>query len=106
MHADDTDPRKTVTRLLRRRPGWSFQATSTPGAPLVWCFGSGGAVELSVTVDDHAIHVHVSAADDDIEVADADELAQWLRAHRAGTLQEPRTGLVEKIKSGRFFKWD
>ena len=106
MHADDNDPRKPIARLLRRRPGWTFQATSTPGAPLVWCFGSGGAVELSVTVDGHAICVHVSATNQDIELGNADELVQWLRTHVAGALQEPRSGVLDKVKSGRFFKWE
>jgi hypothetical protein len=104
MPSDQT--RKEIARLLRRRPGWRFQATSTPGAPLVWCFGSGGAVELSVTVEGQAIHIHLSATDQDIEVGDTDELAQWLKTHVAGALQEPKSRLVDKVKSGKFFKWE
>jgi hypothetical protein len=79
---------------------------STPGAPLVWCFGSGGTVQLSVTVDGHAISVHLSATDQDFDVGNAEELVQWLRTHVPGAFQEPRPGLLDKVKSGRFFKWE
>jgi hypothetical protein len=106
MHADDNDLRKSIDRLLRRRPGWSFQATSTPGTPLVWCFGSGSVIRLSVTVDGPAIRVHHYATDQDTELKSPDELVQWLRTHMAGALQEPRSRMVDKLKSGRFFKWE
>jgi hypothetical protein len=59
-----------------------------------------------VSVEGRGISVHVSATDRDIEVGDAEELVQWLRTHVPGALLEPRSGLVDKVKSGRFFKWE
>ncbi len=106
MRAHDTDLRRSIDRLLRRRPGWSFQATSTPGSPLVWCFASGGAITLSVTVDGNVICVHLFAMDQDTELRSTEELVEWLTTHMDGALQEPKARLVDKFKSGRIFKWE
>jgi hypothetical protein len=106
MSTENNDPRKQVARLLRRRPGWSFQAMSAPGSPLVWCYGSGREVVISVTVDNDAISVHVTDTDQDVELDNADELVEWLKTHIAGSLQNPKDGVFEKLKSGKLFKWE
>jgi hypothetical protein len=79
---------------------------STPGAPMVWCYGSGREVEVSVTVDGDAISIHVSDTDRDVELGNAEELFEWLKVHIAGSLQDPKGGLFDKLKSGKFFRWE
>jgi hypothetical protein len=80
VDADNGDLAKGVARLLRRRPGWSFQVMPTPGAPPVWCFGSGGETDLSVTVDAGSICVYVVKTDHDVTLGSANELVAWRRA--------------------------
>jgi hypothetical protein len=78
---------------------------STPGAPLVWCFGSGGEIELSLTVDRRSICVYIVERDQDVTLRSASELVAWLNANKAGSLQDPTSGMVDKLKGGKLFKW-
>lgn len=102
----DDDLWQQVDRLLQRRPGWSFQAMPTPGAPPAWCFGAGRERDLSVTVEGGAVHVYVVEADLEVELSTGDELATWLSAHWEGALGEQRSGMGERLKGGGLFEWE
>lgn len=78
---------------------------STPGAPLVWSFGTGSAAELSVTVEAESICVHLVDVDRNVRLSDVDELVTWLEANRPTSLTDPKDSVVDKIKSGSLFKW-
>lgn len=108
MRTDDSDLWGQVTRLLRRRPRWHLEAMATPGASPVWCFGSAGDPDVSVAVDGGSICVHVIASEEDVELGTTDDLVEWLGTHRPGSLEEPTSGLVDRLrrKHGRFFDWD
>jgi hypothetical protein len=105
---NDGDLWQAVTRLLRRRPGWRLEAVASPGALPVWCFGPPGDPDLSVTADGASVTVHVVATDDDVELGTVDDLVNWLRAHRPGSLEEPAGGVFDRLKRrrGRFFDWE
>jgi hypothetical protein len=105
MRADD-DLREEIALLVRRRPGWSLQAVSTPGAPPVWCFGSAGTNELSVTARDGSIDVYIVDLDQNVTLGTPDQLVAWLRAYKAEALQDPRGGVIEGLKERRSFRWD
>lgn len=106
MRADNDDPRKQVARLLRRRPGWTLQAMATPGAPVVWCFGSGNEFDLSVTADPDSILVYVKGTDQAVKLGSVNELVAWLQTHRAGSLLDRRTSVLDKLRGGTLFKWE
>lgn len=105
MPADD-DLRDEIAQLLRRRPGWTLQAVPTPGAPQVWCFGSGAATELSVSTGGGSIDIYVVKLDENVTVDTTDQLVAWLKTHKAEALQDPREGAMQRLKRGRFFRWD
>ena len=79
---------------------------STPGAPLVWCFGFGSEIDLSVMTDRASILVHVMEPDQEVRVGTVGELVSWLQAHKPESLKEPRSGVIDKLKTGRFFRWE
>jgi hypothetical protein len=106
MGTDDAELWKQVDRLLRRRPGWRFQAVASPGAPPVWCFGPEHEPELSVTVTGGSICVYVAAADYDLSLNNADELESWLAALWPGTLEEPRESRRDRLGRGGLFRWE
>jgi len=97
---------RQVADVLRGRPGWTFQASPTPGAPPVWCYVEGTQVELSVTVDDGDVRIYLEDTDEDVVVADADGLVAWLQANAAAALGHPKDGLRQRLKAGRLFSWD
>jgi hypothetical protein len=105
MRADD-DLREEIAQLLRRRPGWTVQAVPTPGAPQVWCFGSGGATELSVTTANGSIDVYIVNTDENVTLGTTDLLVTWLKTHKAEALQDQREGVIDRLKRRRFFRWD
>lgn len=98
--------RQEVDRLLQRRSGWSFQAMSVPGSPPAWCFGTGHEPTLTVTVEGGSVHVYEVEADFEVELATAGELADWLATHHRGALGEQRSGVGERLRGGRFFRWE
>ncbi len=59
-----------------------------------------------MTVDSGSIHVHVVSSEEDVELETAGQLVAWLTAHRPGALEEPTSGVVDKLKGGKFFKWE
>jgi hypothetical protein len=77
----------------------------TPGVPPAWCFEPGGKIDLSVTVDGGSLRVYVLDVDQDITLGGTSELAAWLSAHRPGSLQDPRSSLIDRMKRDRFFRW-
>ncbi len=79
---------------------------STPGSPPVWCFGSRSEIDLSVTVEKNSVILHLAESEEDIELGGVDELVAWLRLNRARAFQDPKRGVVEKLKGGTFFKWE
>ncbi|MGP8059559.1 MAG: hypothetical protein ACLP9C_07990 [Acidimicrobiales bacterium] len=93
-----------VGGLLETRPGWSLQASSTPGAPPSWCFGSGGEVDLSVVVDAGSIWVYVMETDRDIRVAGTRELTAWLDEHEAASVNDPGQ-VVDDLLHAKIVEW-
>jgi hypothetical protein len=79
---------------------------ATPGAPTVWCFGSGSGTDLSVTVGTTSICVYVVKTDHDETLESASELVAWLKAHRPGAFSDPRSGVLNKLKGGKLFRWE
>jgi len=96
-----------VSRVLKPRPGWSLQVGSSPGAPPAWCFGSGGEVDLTVTVDRGAIVLYVQETDKDIGFETIEDLTAWLDANEATALDvAPQAGeIVDDLKHGRYLRW-
>jgi hypothetical protein len=78
---------------------------STPGSPLVWCFGPGSEADLAVTVDKGLIHLHVSGTGQDVALTGTGELVAWLQQHRADALPDPTTRILDKVRSGKLFRW-
>jgi hypothetical protein len=74
--------------------------------PMVWCFGSGSEVDLSVMTDRDSILVHVLEPEQDVTVDSVGELVTWLQAHKPESLRDQRSGAIDKLKAGRFFKWE
>jgi hypothetical protein len=78
---------------------------STPGSPLVWCFGAGSEADLSVTVDQGSFHLHVSGTGQDVALTGTSELVAWLQQHRTDALQDPTTRILDKVRRGKLFRW-
>jgi len=93
---------KQVDKLFRRRPGWRFQAMSTPGVPPVWCLGPESEPDLTVTVDGSSIHVYVTKTDYAVTVEGIEELIAWLTDYRPGSLAER---VLDKSKRRHLFEW-
>jgi hypothetical protein len=107
LASHDDELSEAVAQLLRSRPGWSLQPSSTPGAPPAWCFASGGEIHLSVAVDRGAIDVYRMEDDRDLRFATIDDLTDWLEANEAalldGALQAGE--IVDELAYGDFVKW-
>jgi hypothetical protein len=97
---------KEVDELLRRRPGWTFQAMSAPGAPPAWCFAPEHEALLSVTVERSSICVSALSTDQDVRVTSGLELEAWLSANWPRSLPEQRGSAVDKLKRARLFEWE
>lgn len=104
--ADKDELWKQVDQLLQRRPGWKFQAISTPGVPPVWYFGREDQPDLSVTVNKGSICLYEMASDHEFELWNTRELVAWLKAHKPGALQPQRGKAADKIKGRSLFKWE
>ncbi len=97
--------RKELTSLLEGRPGWRLEPRTTPGATPLWCFVSEGEIEFSVTVDGPRIRLYVMDSDEELEFADTNELAAWMRDHRAHALREAPPRPTGKARFRRFVEW-
>jgi hypothetical protein len=62
--------------------------------------------DLSVTTDSDSICVLVVATDQEVRLGSVSELVVWLQAHRAGSLQDQRSRVIDKLKGGNLFKWE
>jgi hypothetical protein len=97
--------RKDVVDLLGGRPGWRLEPRTTPGASPVWCYVVAGQIEFSVAVEDGVIRLYVMDTDQEVVLADADELTAWLQIHKAHALQEAPVRPDGKTRVKRFFEW-
>jgi hypothetical protein len=100
------DLRKDVTDLVRGRPGWRLEPRTTPGASPVWCYIVGGEIEFSVAVEDGIVRLYVMDTDQEVVLADADQLVTWLRAHKAHALQDAPERADGRTRAKRFFEWN
>lgn len=109
MTAAASDDRlwEEISALLEGRPGWSVQASSSPGMPPSWCLLEGGEVDLAVSVDGGAINVYVMETDRDVRLETVAELAAWLELHQGEALRHPlRAGeVVDEILRGDITHW-
>jgi hypothetical protein len=64
--------------VLEHRPGWSFEAQTTPGSAPCWCYSSFGRNGISVGIDAGAILLYLIDIDKEIKLTDAEALAVWL----------------------------
>ena len=96
MSADEEELWKEVDELFDHRPGWAFEARSSPGAPPVWRLGAESDPDLSVTVDGGSIQVTVIRTDFDVTLASVDQLVAWLDEYRPGSLPERKERPVQK----------
>jgi hypothetical protein len=100
------DLRKDVVELLRGRPGWRLEQRTTPGASPVWCYVVGGEIEFSVAVEDGVIRLYVMDTDQEVLLADRDELTTWMQTYKAHALQEAPTQPDGSKRVKRFFEWN
>ncbi len=107
MSSNDDELWGRVSDALAVRPGWAIEASSTPGAPPAWCFGSGGEIDLCVSVDRGAITVYVMASDAEIRLADVPDVTAWLDANERAALNDPIEAgeVVDDIVHGRITHW-
>jgi hypothetical protein len=80
---------KEVEQLLRRRSGWSMQATASPGASPVWCHGSGRDNDITVGVDRGLIRVYLESPERDVTFGSTSAFVAWLQEHDLGPAPEP-----------------
>ncbi len=105
MRSGRNDMWKQVTQLLRGRPGWTVQATPTPGDDPVWCFGARGQVELAVRVDGGVIRLQVSETDQDLTFSTTADLVTWLKAHMPNSFMDKPDSALDRLKVGKLFEW-
>jgi hypothetical protein len=79
---------------------------STPGSPLVWCFGPGGEADLTVTVDNGSLWVHVARTGQDVALTSTSELVAWLQQHRSDALRDQTSRVLDKVRGGKLFRWN
>jgi hypothetical protein len=79
---------KELSGLLRNQPGWSVQASPTPGVGPNWTFSSHGKVDFSVFTDGGALHLYEEETDRDLPFDTVEDLMAWLNANKAFALRE------------------
>ena len=97
---------KQVEELLQRRPGWKLGAMSSPGAPRVWCYGTGMGTDLTVSGEGNSISVYLVDSEQEITLRTTEELEAWLREHKPAAFRETKDSLVDGLKKGRFLDWE
>lgn len=107
MRPHDDEVWEQVGAVLSERPGWSLQASSSPGAPPAWCLVDEGEIDLSVNVDGGAICVYVMSVDREIRLAGCSELTAWLDANEAASRGDPLDPgeVLDDLVHGKFTKW-
>lgn len=106
MGSDNDDLWKQTAQLLRRRPGWTIEAVSTPGMPTYWCFARGSKAQLLVEVESGSINVQLVDADQPVTLNKVSDLVAWLQAHRPDSLHEPKMRFIDKLKARKLFTWE
>jgi hypothetical protein len=97
--------RKELADLLQGAPGWRLEPRATPGASPLWCFVSNGKIEFSVTAEGSGLVLYVMDTDQEVQLADRDQLAAWLGQHRPDALQDPQPRADAKTRARKFFEW-
>ena len=97
--------RKELSDLLQGTPGWRLEPRTTPGASPMWCFVADGKIEFSVTVDGSGLVVYIMDTDQEVQLADGEQLAAWIGQHRPHALQEQRPRADAKTRARKFFEW-
>jgi hypothetical protein len=92
--------------LLTGRPGWRLETSLTPGVPPIWCFRSGGKIEISVAVDRNSIQLYVQDTGAEIMFKHTDELTAWLSTNRPAALQNPSSPSTLGARIRKFGEWD
>lgn len=107
MRSEDDELWKQVGETLEKRPGWSLQASSSPGAPPSWCLVDEGEIDLSVSVDGAAVCVYVMSADREVRLDDSGALTAWLDANEAASRGDPLDPgeVLDDLVHGKFTKW-
>jgi hypothetical protein len=107
MRSHNDDLSEQVGRLLSGRPGWSLQASFSPGAPPAWCLVFEGEIDMSVRVDGGAVRVYVMADDEEVRLGSTAELTAWLDAHEAASHASPFEAgeVLDELVHGKFTKW-
>jgi hypothetical protein len=88
LAVDDQDLWKSVDDLFTRRPCWSLQAMSRPGAPPVWCLGQPTEPDLTVTVNNGEIQATATKTDTEFVFTTIGELTAWLHESWPGSLPD------------------
>jgi len=96
-----------VGDVLGARPGWSLQASSSPGAPPAWCLVDDGEIDLSVNVEGGAVSVYVMSVDREVRFGDTDTMTAWLDANEASSRGDPLDPgeVLDDLVHGKFTKW-
>jgi hypothetical protein len=69
---------RQVSTLLKGRPGWGLEASSTPGAPSAWCYLPHAHTRLAVSVDAGVIVLYVEDLDKEVKLPDVVVFSSWL----------------------------
>jgi hypothetical protein len=96
-----------VDAVLRGRPHWSRQPSSSPGMPSQWCLLSGPEIELPVNVDRGAVVVYVMDRDTEVSLGSAAALTAWLDANEGLFVSRPTMAaeLFDDLLTGRIAEW-
>ena len=81
MSRHDRDLWQQVSTQLKPRPGWTLEASSTPGAPMAWCFIPHVHTRLAVGVDSGTISVYLEDLDEELRFDDMAAFSTWLDAN-------------------------
>ena len=72
-----------VGLLLKSRPGWRYEPSTTPGAQPSWCLDPNGHITLGVTVIDGIHSVYITDEDREIDFDDREGLIRWIDQNAA-----------------------
>jgi len=107
MASKDDQLWEEVSQVLGTRAHWRVEQSPTPGVPPSWCFGTGGEVDLAVSVDGGAIQLYVMDQDRDVNFQGTDALVRWLDGNEAGSVRDPLDveEVADELLHGKITKW-
>ena len=82
MAVQDDEVFVQIGHLLDHYPGWSLEASPTPGGSPMWCFVDWGDVVLSISVIDGRIVVYLPRTDQEMTLDSLNALGAWLSANQ------------------------